>query len=590
MSLQTNLNATLYVQTIEGAEQAILTVNPEGVVTSWNASAQRLYGYTAAAIVGRTVMGLVASGGQLGLAQALRRVLSGQRLDALVMRHVHQFGDLLNVRVQPSALSDADGAIVGVALFITPRNPRAELRADPTSASDLLLENFDALNAEYQATRAQLELLLESHADLATLTLDAQGRITAWSQTAQRLFGGTLDQTSDGVFHPLEPMAGLGYSAALLDLARARSRVDVETLLGRADGTAFWARLSLRALRDEHARLSGYIAVVHDLRRPELEGRVQDAPLATDAILITDADLDDGPRIVYANSAFSTLCGYDLDALIGQTPRVLQGPLTDRAMLARLRATLARGGVFVAETVNYRRDARRYRVRWQIVPLTDALGVVTYFLSVQQEAVAGATFSTVLHEIVRVADHLGARVRAPLCARLETLGGAGTLLQLVALRDLDGVLTLDHERRVQFRAGRVVAVEHPHLTGRAALLDINALETGAFVWETDASALDASLDIAMSEVVAELARSRLEPTPPTSEHVNDDPQGLIVLHDADAALAFARGIGLTHFKAGLERDGGGAERLVLRGRGFKIVAMRGTLDAVPPELLAQPDR
>ncbi|NIQ30972.1 MAG: PAS domain S-box protein, partial [Acidobacteria bacterium] len=50
-----------------------------------------------------------------------------------------------------------------------------------------------------------------------------------------------------------------------------------------------------------------------------------------DGICITDAELSEpGPRIVYVNQAFTVITGYQHEDIIGRTPRILQGPLTDR--------------------------------------------------------------------------------------------------------------------------------------------------------------------------------------------------------------------------------------------------------------------
>lgn len=64
---------------------------------------------------------------------------------------------------------------------------------------------------------------------------------------------------------------------------------------------------------------------------------------AYNAVIVTEAQLDSpGPRIVYANPAFARQTGYPVEELIGQTPRILQGPDTDPVMLKELRRRLTR--------------------------------------------------------------------------------------------------------------------------------------------------------------------------------------------------------------------------------------------------------
>ena len=107
---------------------------------------------------------------------------------------------------------------------------------------------------------------------------------------------------------------------------------------------------------------------------------------ATNAILITDADLDGGgPFIVYANPAFCRMSGYRPEQLVGRSPRLLQGPKTDRTMLASLRERLRQGLPFSGSTVNYAADGRPYTVEWSISPVRDDEGVVRHFVSVQND-------------------------------------------------------------------------------------------------------------------------------------------------------------------------------------------------------------
>jgi PAS domain S-box-containing protein len=66
-----------------------------------------------------------------------------------------------------------------------------------------------------------------------------------------------------------------------------------------------------------------------------------------EAVLITTKELDlPGPEIVYVNEGFCRMTGYAAEEVIGKTPRILQGPKTDRAELDRLRRCLSRGKPF----------------------------------------------------------------------------------------------------------------------------------------------------------------------------------------------------------------------------------------------------
>lgn len=107
---------------------------------------------------------------------------------------------------------------------------------------------------------------------------------------------------------------------------------------------------------------------------------------ADESILITETLLErPGPRILYVNEAFTKLTGFSFEDAVGRTPRMLQGPKTDREVLARLKRQLAAGQVFSGETVNYRKNGEEFVVQWYAQPVYDLDGEVTKFVGVQRD-------------------------------------------------------------------------------------------------------------------------------------------------------------------------------------------------------------
>lgn len=100
---------------------------------------------------------------------------------------------------------------------------------------------------------------------------------------------------------------------------------------------------------------------------------------AYNSVVVTDRSA----LIVYANPAFCNMTGYSRDELLGQSPKILQGPNTDQAVIDELRKCLATGRYFEGQTVNYRKDGVAYYVRWNISPIRDQNGIITHFVSVQ---------------------------------------------------------------------------------------------------------------------------------------------------------------------------------------------------------------
>lgn len=103
-----------------------------------------------------------------------------------------------------------------------------------------------------------------------------------------------------------------------------------------------------------------------------------------DSILITELELESpGPKIVYVNDGFTRLTGYNKEEVIGKTPRILQGPKTDRKVIDRLKQRLIDTHSFFGHTVNYRKDGREFINQWDIHPLTNDKGEITHWVSYQ---------------------------------------------------------------------------------------------------------------------------------------------------------------------------------------------------------------
>ena len=106
-------------------------------------------------------------------------------------------------------------------------------------------------------------------------------------------------------------------------------------------------------------------------------------------VIITEAAPLDapGPKIVYANQATYSMTGYDQRAMLGNTPRMLQGAETDLAELALVRQALEMGAPVSVEVKNYRRDGIPFWVALDITPVRDR-SKLTHFIAIQTDITA----------------------------------------------------------------------------------------------------------------------------------------------------------------------------------------------------------
>ena len=138
----------------------------------------------------------------------------------------------------------------------------------------------------------------------------------------------------------------------------------------------------------------------------EFSGKPQDLSEAIRqsdyAVVITTAELDKPePTIVHVNAAMLSMTGYTREELIGASPRILQGPDTDPAVLERLKANLRAGDSFEGCTWNYRKDGTPYQVEWTIRRLLLKEEDVDYFLSVQRKVTAQHPRQAQIHRHTR---------------------------------------------------------------------------------------------------------------------------------------------------------------------------------------------
>jgi PAS domain S-box-containing protein len=125
---------------------------------------------------------------------------------------------------------------------------------------------------------------------------------------------------------------------------------------------------------------------------PEIPIDVDDKLLALvvrfseDSIIITDTELNSpGPRIIYVNPGFTRMTGYQPVEVLGKTPRILQGPKTDRDVLKKIRIALQEGRVFSGQAINYRKDGTEFWNEWHIEAIKNNNGTITHYMAIQRD-------------------------------------------------------------------------------------------------------------------------------------------------------------------------------------------------------------
>lgn len=119
-------DASHYAAVVESSHDAIVGKDLDGVITSWNEGAERLYGYTATEVRGKSVSMLVPAGHDDELPDLLVRVRAGERVDDYETVRARKDGTLVDVSLTVSPIRTRTGTVVGAATIA--RDISARLR------------------------------------------------------------------------------------------------------------------------------------------------------------------------------------------------------------------------------------------------------------------------------------------------------------------------------------------------------------------------------------------------------------------------------------------------------------------------------
>jgi PAS domain S-box-containing protein len=160
---------------VEFSGDAIITKNLDGIVQTWNASAERILGYTAAEMIGQSITRIIPPERLDEETQIIARLRKGLPYERLETVRVAKDGRHIHVSISVSPLKDRDGRVIG--------------------ASKILHDITDIVVAREQLSneRELLATTLSSIGDGVIVT-DAEGRVTFVNPEAQRLTGWTQSE------------------------------------------------------------------------------------------------------------------------------------------------------------------------------------------------------------------------------------------------------------------------------------------------------------------------------------------------------------------------------------------------------------
>ncbi|MDQ3918174.1 MAG: PAS domain S-box protein, partial [Acidobacteriota bacterium] len=233
---------------IESADDAIISKTLEGVITTWNKGAQRIFGYTADEVIGKPVTILFPPDHLDEEPGILARIRAGERIEHYETVRLRKDGTLIDISLTVSPILADDGRIIGASKI----------------ARDITEQRRAQHELDVSLTRLSLAM---AAAHMGDWNWDAATDVVTLSDTAAHIFG-------------LEPGVPVTWAAMreLLhaeDRERARLAVeesiasrgdyDIEYRVTRPDGSHRWVLARGRGLYDDDGEVSGMLGVVQDI-------------------------------------------------------------------------------------------------------------------------------------------------------------------------------------------------------------------------------------------------------------------------------------------------------------------------------------
>ena len=166
---------------------------------------------------------------------------------------------------------------------------------------------------------------------------------------------------------------------------------DLEFSLVTAKGRTIWVRSRGQAVMKNGVvhRLTGAVQDITVQHESQVQLRLLEKCIShlNDIVLITEAEPfnEPGPRIVFVNDAFERRTGYSREEVLGKSPRVLQGPKTQRAELDRIGAALKKWQPVRSELINYTKSGQEFWLELDIVPIANTSGWFTHWVAVERD-------------------------------------------------------------------------------------------------------------------------------------------------------------------------------------------------------------
>jgi PAS domain S-box-containing protein len=389
----------------EVEDYAIILLDSNGIITTWNKGAENIKGYSAREIIGRSYKifyppeDIINNLPDLLLAEAFQKGKANHE-GWRVKKNGSRFWGSITI----TALHDDEGKITGF-LKVTRDLTERKIAEDKIGN---YIEELRFKNVQLEKADDRYHKMVSEVQDYAIILLDAEGRILDWNKGAEKLKGYKAEEIvgkSFRLFYPIEDKES-GLPENLLHEAINAGFVTHEGYRIRKDGTRFWGNVAITALHDDSGRLIGFSKVTKDLTERKIaEDRLsiftQELKVRNEALkrseeryhkMISEVQdyaiilLDVNGNIQNWNIGAEFIKGYKPDEIIGKNFRVFYTPEDiERKVPDKLLNEARLKGRATSEAWRLRKDGSKFWGNIVITALHDSKGDLIGFSKVTRD-------------------------------------------------------------------------------------------------------------------------------------------------------------------------------------------------------------
>ncbi len=228
---------------IESSEDAIASKDLNGIITSWNKSAERLFGYTAEEIIGQPVTLIIPPELHDDEPMILGKIRAGERIEHFQTVRVHKNGRLVDVSLTVSPIKDDKGNVVGAAKIVR----------------DITRQK------KHEEAALRLAAIVESSDD-AIASKDLNGIITSWNRSAERLFGYKAEEIiGKPVTLIIPPELHHDEHMILSKIRRGEKIEHFETIRLHKNGERIEVSLTISPVKDDNGNVVGAAKIIRNM-------------------------------------------------------------------------------------------------------------------------------------------------------------------------------------------------------------------------------------------------------------------------------------------------------------------------------------